>query len=147
MPTTRSDAASTDRSSVEDPDGGPAVYMTSTEARNHFGRLLDAVARGETVLITRQGSASAVVMSVAGYQALTGVNFDRPRVDLDLLAKEFDELFLGMQTPEAREGALAALRASPEELGRIAVAAAQRDQEAGSARVMNQDQGARNEPG
>jgi prevent-host-death family protein len=117
-----------------DPDGAPlepTMCMTSTEAQNRFGRVLDAVAGNALVAITRYGATKAVVMSAATYQALTGVNLDRPTADspdLDLLAKEFDELLLQMQRPEAIEGVRAALRAPPEELARIAVAMAQRAQ-------------------
>lgn len=114
-----------------DPDGDPLepmARMTSTEARNRFGRVLDVVARNEIVVITKHGATKAVVMSPEIFQALTGVDPDQPeadRPDLDLLAKEFDELVRRMQTPEAREGMRAFSRMSPEELGRAAVEAAQ----------------------
>lgn len=100
--------------------GGDNVYMTSTEAQNGFGRVLDAVARGGTVLITKHNATQAVVMSAERYQALT--RDEDP--DLDQLEAEYDELIAKMQTPEAVRGALEALRASPEELGRFAVEAA-----------------------
>lgn len=96
------------------------VYMTSTEAKNGFGRVLDAVARDGTVFITRHNANQAVVMSVARYEELTGGAASR----LDTLTAEFDDLLERMQTPAAIDGMLAAFRASPEELGRAAVAAA-----------------------
>jgi antitoxin Phd len=102
---------------------GPAVYMTSTEAQNGFGRVLDIVARGGTVVITRRNAAQAVVMSVERYHSLTGLNSP----DLSLLTEEFDELVRRMQTPEVREAVSAAFWASPEELSRAAVAAAKRE--------------------
>jgi hypothetical protein len=43
---------------------------------------------------------------------------------MDALAAEFDEMFARMQTPEAQAGMRAAFNASPEELGRAAVAVA-----------------------
>jgi len=95
------------------------VSMTSTEAKNGFGRVLETVARNGTVLITRHDSPRAVVISYDRYQALTQSGDS----ELDQLEAEYDELIARMQTPEAVEGALKALRTSPEELGRIAVEA------------------------
>lgn len=101
------------------------VYMSSTEAQNGFGRVLDTVARNGTVLITKRNEAQAVVMSVERYEALTrGV-----ASGLDTLTAEFDDLLQRMQTPEARAGLRSAFRASPDDLSRAAVAAARRDTE------------------
>jgi PHD/YefM family antitoxin component YafN of YafNO toxin-antitoxin module len=75
------------------------------------------------VLITKHNAPQAVVISFERYQALT----QTAPPDLDLLTEEFDELVQRMQAPEAKEGVLAALRASPEEIARAAVAYAQRD--------------------
>jgi antitoxin Phd len=102
---------------------GPTVYMTSTEAQNGFGRVLDTVARDVTVLITKRNAPQAVVMSVERYRELTGV--DSP--DLELLTHEFDEMVRRMQTPEVREAVDAAFWATPEEVSRAAVAAAKRE--------------------
>lgn len=102
---------------------GPVVSMTSTEAQNGFGRVLEAVARNGTVFITRHNTKQAVVMSVEQYEALTGEGTP----DLDTLTAEFDRLLERMQAPGALEGMLAALRVSPEQFGRAAVAAARRD--------------------
>lgn len=103
----------------------PVVYMTSTEAKNGFGRVLDTVARQGTVLITKHNEPQAVVMSVEQYESLTG----RTTSGLDTLAAEFDAMLERMQTPEARAGLRDAFRASPEELSRAAVAAARREVE------------------
>ncbi|HET7463063.1 MAG TPA: type II toxin-antitoxin system prevent-host-death family antitoxin, partial [Longimicrobium sp.] len=92
--------------------------MTSTEAQNGFGRLLDLVARDGTVLITKHNATQAVVMPVDRYKALTGLNSP----DLNLLTQEFDELVRRMQTVEVQEAVNAAFWASPEELSRAAVA-------------------------
>jgi antitoxin Phd len=100
---------------------GEVVTMTSTEAQNGFGRVLDAVARGGTVLITKHNATQAVVMSVDRYEALTRA--ESP--SLDALTAEFDAMLERMQTPEARAGIHAGLSASPAELGRLARAAAQ----------------------
>jgi len=106
---------------------GPNVHMTSTEAQNAFGRVLDTVARNGTVLITRHNATQAVVMSMERYQALTRT--DDP--ELDVLEAEYDAMLAQMQTPEVQQGALSALRATPEELGRAAAAAAARRRKEG----------------
>lgn len=99
----------------------PAV-MTSTEAQNGFGRLLNTVARVGTVLITKHNETRAVVMSVEQYELLAGAE---PRL-LDGWTAEFDDLLARMQSVEARSGMQDAFAASPEELGRAAVAVAER---------------------
>jgi antitoxin Phd len=96
------------------------VYMTSTEAQNGFGRLLDTVAGDRTVLITKRNRPQAVVMSAERYDALTR----ETHVDLDALTAEFDEMVARMQTPESIAGVKALFTASSEELGRAAVEAA-----------------------
>lgn len=93
--------------------------MTSTEAQNGFGRMLDTVARDGTVLITKHNVTQAVVMSVDRYEALT--RRDEPA--LDTLTAEFDEMLARMQTPEVRAGIRAGLSASPAELAEAALAA------------------------
>jgi antitoxin Phd len=98
------------------------IRMTSTEAQNGFGRMLDAVAKGGTVLITKHNATHAVVISVEFYEALTRTVMP----DLDALTAEFDEMLERMQRPEVRAGIRAGLSASPAELGRVARAAAQR---------------------
>lgn len=97
------------------------VRMTSTEAQNGFGRVLDTVARGGTVFVTKHKSTQAVVMSLDRYEALT--RGDGP--DLDALTAEFDAMFERMQTPEVRAGIRSGLSASPAELGQAARAARQ----------------------
>ncbi len=42
--------------------------LSATEARVHFGELLDAVQRGETVIVERGGKARAVVIPIAEYK-------------------------------------------------------------------------------
>lgn len=96
------------------------VSMSSTEAQNGFGHLLETVARDGTVFITRRNAARAVVLSVERYEELTR----EAEPDLDELTAEFDALLERMQSPEARAGIRAALRATPEELASAAVDAA-----------------------
>jgi hypothetical protein len=64
-------------------------------------------------------------MSVERYEALTQASAS----ELDTLTAEFNELLERMQSPEARAGMQDAFRASPDELSRAALAAAQRDME------------------
>jgi prevent-host-death family protein len=96
------------------------VVMTSTEAKNGFGRVLDAVARNRTVLITKHNTAQAVVMSMEQYRALTSPG----RSGLDDLTAEFDALLERMQTARSREGLREALGSSGDDLADAAVAAA-----------------------
>jgi prevent-host-death family protein len=99
--------------------------MTSTEAQNGFGRVLDTVARDGTVVITKRNATQAVVISADRYRALTRT--EEP--GLEALAAEYDDLLAKMSTPAAKEGVLRAIRSSPEELARIAVAAARKVKE------------------
>lgn len=104
----------------QDSRPGAMVTMTSTEAQNGFGRVLDTVARGGRVTVTRHDTPQAVVISAEEYDALTRGE----RNELDLLTAEFDALFARIQTPEAEEALRGAFDASPDELGRAAVEAA-----------------------
>lgn len=101
---------------------GSTVVMTSTEAQNGFGRVLDTVARDGTVLITKHNTTQAVVISPDRYEALT--RSQAPT--LDDLAAEFDALLARMQTDSARVGMAEAFAASPKELGLAALDAARR---------------------
>lgn len=98
------------------------VTVTATHGRDELDHLLDAVARGGAVYISREDRTQGVVISPRQYEELT--RSERP--DLDDLRDEFDALVERMRRPGARDDALAALRASPEELGRAAVAHAAR---------------------
>lgn len=99
------------------------VSMSSTEAQNGFGHLLDTVARDGTVFITRRNTAGAVMLSMERYEELTR----EAEPDLDELTAEFDALLERMQSPESRAGIREAFSAAPDELVRAAVAAAGKD--------------------
>jgi len=75
--------------------------VTSTEAQNNFGEVLARVSRGSRVFITRYQRPEAVVLSMAEYEALVGVE----PVNLAALEQEFDELFERMQVPGQKAGA------------------------------------------
>ncbi len=113
------------RTQPEAAGSGPTVTMTSTEAQNGFGRMLDAVAKHKTVLITKHKVTQAVVISAERYRSL--IRSEAP--SLDALTAEFDAMLERMQAPGAEEAMLEALRASPEELGTAARAAARRASE------------------
>jgi prevent-host-death family protein len=94
--------------------------MTSTEAQNGFGHLLETVAADRTVIITSRNAPRAVVMAVERYRELTGAT----EPDLDALTADFDAMLERMQSEESRSGVRHAFRASPDELGRASVAVA-----------------------
>ena len=59
------------------------IKMTSVEAQNHFGHLLDTVQR-ETVAITRHGRATAFVVSPREMEELLNARRRRTRAVADL---------------------------------------------------------------
>ena len=94
-----------------------AGSVSATEAQNNFGRVLGQAASEGVVYITRYDRATAVVMSIERYRALT--ELDAP--DLDELAREFDETFARMQTPGASAAVAALFEMGSKELGDAAV--------------------------
>ncbi len=97
-----------------------ATHVSATDAKNEFGHVLDRVARGEAVVITRHEAPRAVIVSFDAYTALT----NRAERALNTLSGEFDAAVARMQTPRARAALEAAFNASPARLGKAAVAAA-----------------------
>jgi prevent-host-death family protein len=79
------------------------ITVTSVEAQNHFGRLLDTVQR-EPVLITRHGRTAAFIVSGEAYQALIGRAAEIPRAEAcpDAIAA-----FRGSGIPGASDALLA----------------------------------------
>ncbi|MBI5925606.1 MAG: type II toxin-antitoxin system Phd/YefM family antitoxin [Aquabacterium sp.] len=98
----------------------PVTEFSATEAKNSFGRVLDAASSQGMVAITKRDRTTAVVLSLDAYQALLGAQA-RP---LDTLSHEFDALLQRMQTPASRDAMMDAFDADPAELGQAAVAAA-----------------------
>jgi len=96
--------------------------VTATEAKNQFGPLLESAIQGDAVVITKHNTPKAILLSVDAYESL--VRASRP--DLGALREELDALVAHMQTPESIRAMDAAFNASPEELGRAAVAYAKR---------------------
>jgi len=101
--------------------GEPARF-TATQAKNEFGRVLETVLHGATVVITKHDAPKAVLISVDGFNKLTHAT----ELALDTLSGEFDELLDRMQTPKARHAMKEAFAASPKELGKAAVTAARK---------------------
>ena len=95
----------------------PAV--TATEAKNGLGAVLERVMVEGGVAITKHDEVKAVLLSVREYEALLAARHD----PLDELAAEFDGLVDRMQTPASRRAGRALFGASPDKLGRAAVAA------------------------
>jgi prevent-host-death family protein len=63
------------------------ITVTSVEAQNRFGQLLDTVQR-EPVTITRHGRTAAFILSSEAYQALIGHKAESPQTEayLDAIA-------------------------------------------------------------
>ena len=98
------------------------MKISATDAKNKLGELLDSVVQDGMVLITKHETPKAVLLSMEEYGALSRATQTR----LDALNDEFDVLLARMQTPKARAGTRAAFNASPERLGKAAVAAARK---------------------
>ena len=101
---------------------GAASTVTATDVKNKFGRVLEMVIQGGLVVITKHDEPKAVLISMREFNALTNGN----RIKLDTLSGEFDALLARMQTPAARVGMKAAFDASPNQMGKAAVAVARR---------------------
>jgi len=99
-----------------------ATTVTATEAKNEFGRVLETVAGGGIVVVTKHDAPKAVVLSIDEFKALSMAG----ELRLDDLSRKFDALLEDMQTPEARDGMQAAFEASPGKLGKAAVNAARK---------------------
>ena len=100
-----------------------AVTVTSTEAQNNLGDLLDRVARGARVVVTRYNRRQAVLLSVEEYNRL----LEEEEVDLSSLEREFDEQVARMQTPAHRDAVERLFRLSGEELGERATSEGEAD--------------------
>jgi len=95
---------------------------TATEAKNEFGRVLDQAIQGATVVITKHDAPRAVLISMDRFNSLQ----QAPQLKLDTLSAEFDAVLAKMQTATARARMERAFNASPEDLGKSAVAAARK---------------------
>ncbi|MDF0652275.1 MAG: prevent-host-death family protein [Nitrospira sp. LK265] len=96
--------------------------VAATKVKNEFGAILEKALQSGAVAITRHDRPKAVLLSLAEFESLVK---ERSR-SLDDLNGQFDESLARMQTRQVRKGVEAAFNASPGELGRVAVTAAQR---------------------
>lgn len=102
----------------------PGVGRTvpATEAQNAFGQVLDAVAGGQVVAVTRHNAVRAVVVPVDRYRQRVA----HEAGTLEALGARFEALYARMQDSGVRAATAEGVDASPEEMGRAAVAAARR---------------------
>jgi prevent-host-death family protein len=99
----------------------PELSMTATEAKNQFGRVMEAVERGP-VRITRNHQVKAVVVSAARYEELLRHETSTSAPALTLLGGELETVYERMQGAKAKAGLDQALASSPEEFGETALA-------------------------
>jgi prevent-host-death family protein len=102
--------------------GRSVEAITSTEAKNAFGAVLDKASRVGIVAITKHDKPSAVLLSIEAYEKLLADRKD----PLAALRADFDRRIEQMQTPQARAGVKALFKATPSELGRAAVKGARK---------------------
>jgi prevent-host-death family protein len=95
--------------------------VAATKVKNEFGAILEQTLQNGAVAITRHDAPKAVLLSLAEFESLVK---ERSR-SLNDLNEEFDDLLARMQTPPSRKGVETAFTATPEQLGRAAVSAAQ----------------------
>lgn len=95
-------------------DGRPleTYSFTATDAKNEFGQVLEMIAQGRAIVITKHDEPKAVVLSYDEFQVL----IDRNGHQLDTLRAEFDDLLAEMQNPKARKGLRSSFNASPKQL-------------------------------
>lgn len=95
----------------------PRSTITSTEAQNEFGRLMEEASQEGEVVITKHGHPKAVLLSVARYEELQ----ERESASLAALSGQFDEMLAHMQTTQSRDAVNRLFDASPEDLGEAAL--------------------------
>lgn len=104
------------------------VTVTSTEAQNTFGSIVDRAARDEVVMITRHAKPRVVMLAYERYRDLVGTEATL----LPSLTAAFDAQFLRLQTPDVWAKTVAGFRASPAAMSRSALEAASAAARAGS---------------
>ena len=97
----------------------PAV--AATRLKSECGAVLEDALRGGAVVITRHETPKAVLVSYEEFQALVREHV----TSLNDLRADYDVLLARMQKPAARRGMAAAFDATPAQLGRAAIKAAQ----------------------
>ena len=98
-----------------------SLTVSSTVARGTFGRVLTKASKNTDVCITRHGVPHAVLVSAARYRELLQASYA-----LDSFDETHASLYAEMQNPEVILGTARGVAATPEEMGRAAMAAARR---------------------
>jgi prevent-host-death family protein len=98
------------------------IDVTATEAKNGFGRILESAIRGRKVFITKHDDRKAVLLSMDEFESLSR----SAETKLNTLSTEFDALLSAMQAPSAGAKMKAAFDASPQQVGKAALKAAQK---------------------
>jgi prevent-host-death family protein len=90
--------------------------ISSSDAKNGFGRILERVTKEGGVAITLRNEPKFMLISVETYQRMAHADSR----SLDTLADEFDALLDRMQQPGARAAMERAFSMTPEDLGHAA---------------------------
>jgi len=90
--------------------------ISSSDAKNRFGKILERVTEEGGVAITLRNEPKFVVISVETYQRLARADAR----SLNTLTEEFDALLDRMQEPGQRKAMERAFNMTPAELGRVA---------------------------
>ena len=98
------------------------VDLKQHSPRNEFERLLEMAIQGTTVVITKDDSPRAVLISIDHFQTLQ----EAPQMKLNTLTEQIDTFLERMQSTKARHGMAAGFRANNKQLGKAAVAAARK---------------------
>ncbi len=96
--------------------------VTATALKNSAADVLDQVTAQGAVAITKHDKPRAVLVSIEQYERMTGAGNNL----LNELQAEYRGMLESMQKPEQKAAAKRAFNATPEELGKAAVAAARR---------------------
>lgn len=93
-----------------------SAWISSTDAKNGFGRILEQVAKDGGVTIALRNEPKFVVISVEDYQRLAQTEAR----SLNSLSDQFDALLDRMQEPGQRAAMERAFSMTPAELGQVA---------------------------
>jgi antitoxin Phd len=93
--------------------------VPATQLKNEPASIIDRVAAGGAVAITRHNTPRAVLIAFEDFQQLARAQ----EPSLGALGAEFDRMLADMQSPRSRKAATAAFESSPAELGKSAMAA------------------------
>lgn len=96
--------------------------VTATALKNSAADILDQVAVQGAVAITKHDKPRAVLVSIEQYERMKGTEGNL----LNELQAEYRGMLESMQKPKQKAAAKRAFNATPEELGKAAVAAARR---------------------